>query len=64
MRLAGLFLLLALALPACSSRHWFEGMQAGARQRCQQTPDLDEARRCEAESRDRKYDEYERERPK
>jgi hypothetical protein len=59
-----LALTVVLALPACSSRNWFEGVQATARQQCQQNPDRDAARRCEEESRQRKYEDYERERPK
>ena len=62
---AALFLLaVLLALPGCSGRNGFEGLQAGARQQCQNTPDPEAVRRCEADVNRRSYDNYDRDRPK
>ena len=52
------------SISACTSRHWFEGMQASARQQCQRSADAEAARRCEDDVNHRKYDDYEKDRPK
>ena len=58
-------ILLALAaLSGCTSRGWFEGMQASARLQCQKTSDAEAARRCEEDVNQRKFDQYEQDRPK
>ena len=64
MKSAALLIGLIVLLPACSSRSGFAGMQAAAQQQCRQTPDQEAARRCEAEIADRRFDQYERERPR
>ena len=56
--------LLLISLSGCTSRHWFEGMQASARQQCQRSADTDAARRCEEDVNRRHYDDYEKDRPK
>lgn len=53
-----------LCLNACTSRAWFEGMKANARQQCQHSADAEAARRCEEDVNRRKYDDYEKDRPK
>lgn len=53
-----------LAMPACTSRHWFEGMQERARLQCQQNPDPEAARQCREEVDRRQFEAYQRDRPK
>lgn len=60
----GALLLAGMLLTACSLRAGWEGVQAGARQQCQSTPDNAEARRCTEEVNRRRYEDYERERGK
>jgi hypothetical protein len=52
--------LLALSVAGCSTRQWYEGIQAGQRNDCQKYPDA-ERRKC-LDAASIGYDDYQRER--
>ena len=57
-KMSGL-LLLVLMLPACSTRAWYQTVQATARQECQRQPPAEQAR-CEAQLNKDDFETYEK----
>lgn len=60
--ISALALLVALALPGCSNRQIYEGLQAGQRNECQRLAEP-ERNKC-LERANLRYDDYEKERDK
>ncbi len=60
--ISALALLVALALPGCSNRQIYEGLQAGQRNECQRLAEPERSK-C-LERANLRYDDYEKERDK
>jgi hypothetical protein len=62
----GTILLLALTVlmtPACTTRAWYEGIQATAKQACRREP-LSEQERCESRLNKADFEAYQKNRPR
>lgn len=49
---------LCIALGACTTKAWYQGMQYSQRQQCQKSDDREERARCEKEAALPPYEDY------